>query len=199
MPKLPCVILAGGLSRRMGGGDKALRPLAGRPVLAHVIWRLVPQVGAIAVNANGDPSRFAAFGRPVLADSIPGHPGPLAGILAALDWAAELGFAEVLTVAADLPFLPSDLARRLGSGPAPAIAATPDASNGPRLHPTCGLWPVSCRADLRTRIQGGLRRLMDWDQVVRARQVVWVEGEDPFFNLNCAEDLAEAERRLRDV
>jgi molybdopterin-guanine dinucleotide biosynthesis protein A len=181
------VVLAGGLARRMGGGDKPLLPLAGRPVLDHVLDRLRPQASGLALNANGDPTRFRGFGLAVL-------PGPLAGILAALDWAAEAGAVHVLTVPGDTPFLPPDLAGRLGRAvghDAPAAIAVSDG----RRHPTVGLWPVAAREGLRHAVAGdGLRRVEDWVRRLGAVAVDFaVEPIDPFFNLNTPEDLARAE------
>lgn len=186
---LPAVILAGGLSRRMGGGDKALLPLAGRPVLARVIERLGPR--PVAINANGDPARFEGFGLPLLPDPVAGHPGPLAGILAAMIWARARGAAQVLTVACDLPFLPTDLAERLGTGPAIA-------HSGGRDHPTAGLWPVTLAEGLRAQLDGGGRRVMDWVATTGARRVAFDGDPDPFLNLNTPEDLLRAEAILRD-
>ena len=129
MSSVPGVILAGGLATRMGGGDKGLKVVAGKRLLDHVIARLVPQCGPLAINANGDPARFAEFGLPVLADSLPDYPGPLAGVLAGLDWAAGLGAEAIVTVAADTPFFPADLVARLQAAAGPsglALAASPD-------------------------------------------------------------------------
>ncbi|HEU0220819.1 MAG TPA: molybdenum cofactor guanylyltransferase, partial [Paracoccaceae bacterium] len=138
------VILAGGQSRRMGGGDKCLTEIAGRSLLKRVIERLGPQVAGLALNANGDPGRFAAFGLPVLADPVPGFPGPLAGVLAGLDWAAARGARELVSVAADTPFLPAGLVLGLHvaahvGGAALAYAETPDGAGGFRPHPVFAL------------------------------------------------------------
>ena len=133
------VILAGGQSSRMGGGDKGLLHLGGRPILSHVIERLSPQVADLALNANGDPARFGPFGLPVIADSVPGFAGPLAGVLAGLDWAASQGAETIVTAAADTPFFPADLVPRLlmaceGMDTSLALAASPDGR-----HPTFGI------------------------------------------------------------
>jgi molybdopterin-guanine dinucleotide biosynthesis protein A len=192
---IPGVILAGGLSRRMGGGDKCLRQLAGRSILDHVIARLRPQLADLAVNANGDPARFAAFGLPVIADSIPGHAGPLAGILAALDWAAgrDSSSTHVLVAPADTPFLPLDLVARLATAIHGRGGCALAASAG-RLHPVVGLWPVSCRGALRHAITDeGLRKVEDWSGRIGAMAVAF-EGKapDPFFNVNSPADLEAA-------
>lgn len=190
------VILAGGRSTRMGGGDKGLLALAGRPMLAHVIARFAPQVAVLALNANGDAARFARFGLPVLADSLPGYPGPLAGVLAGLDWAAELGFSSVVSVAADTPFLPTDLVARLAAGRF-TQAASPDADRILRRHPTVALWPVALREDLRQALQRGARKVGRWAADKGAVPVAFHEHPDPFLNINTPEDLALAERRFR--
>ena len=193
---IPAVILAGGLSRRMGGGDKALRPLAGQPVLGHVIDRLRPQVAALALNANGDATRFAGFGLPVVADDAADFAGPLAGILAAFDWAAQTHptASAVLTVPADTPFLPRDLAARLAAAGAPALARS-----GGRIHPVVGLWPLALRADLRRALRAeGLRKVEDWTARLAPSLVDFEAAPvDPFFNINTPDDLELAEALLR--
>lgn len=183
------VILAGGLSRRMGGGDKALLPLGGRPILAHVIARLAPQVGPLALNANGDPGRFAGFGLPVVPDGLAGFAGPLAGVLSAMDWAAGLGAATVATAAADTPFLPCDLVARLAAGMGGAPAAVAVTEDG--AHPTCALWRVDPREELREALDGGIRRVTDWTARLGAVAVAFPGGE-AFFNVNTPADLARA-------
>jgi len=193
------IILAGGLATRMGGGDKGLRDLGGRPLLAHVIDRLAPQVGAIALNANGSPARLAGFGLPVVADSVPGWPGPLAGVLAGMDWAADQGCEAVLSAPADTPFLPRDLALRLHSAAGPRGAAVAATRQGATVHahPVCGLWPVALRDDLRRAIMGGMRRVRDWAVAQEAGQALFdATPIDPFFNINTPEDLARAETLL---
>ncbi len=192
----PGVILAGGRAQRMGGGDKGFLPLAGRRVIDHVIARLASQCGGLAINANGDPARLAGFGLPVLPDPVPGQPGPLAGLLAAMDWAAGLGAAAVVTAAADTPFLPPDLVARLTAAATVggAIAASPDAAGELRAHPTVGLWPVRLRQDLARAIAGGERRLGAWAATCGAgRAVFGSDPFDPFFNINTPADLAAAE------
>ena len=198
-PKLPGVILAGGLARRMGGGDKSLREIGGQPILSRVIDRLRPQVSAMALNANGDPARFAALGLPVLPDSIADHPGPLAGVLAGLDWAAAEGAPAIVTVAADTPFFPETLVQRLSAaaaaqGTAIALAATPDPDRGTLRHPTFGLWPTALRDDLRAALNDGLRKVVLWtDRHGAASALFDADPFDPFFNINTPEDLATAE------
>lgn len=192
----PCVILAGGQARRMGGGDKGFLPLGGRRLIDHVIERLRPQCGTLAINANGDPARFAELGLPVLPDPVPGQPGPLAGILAAMDWATTLGAGRVVTVAADTPFLPRDLVPRLlaAASPGGAVVESPDGTGRQRTHPAVGLWPVGLRDRLAQAIAGGERRLGVWASDVGAARVAFgSDPVDPFFNVNTPEDLAAAE------
>ena len=198
MTDLPGVILAGGRATRMGGGDKGLRVVAGERLLDRVIARLRPQCGAMAINANGDPARFAEFGLPVLADSLPDHPGPLAGVLAGFDWAAALGAEAIVTVAADTPFFPTDLVVRLRDAAGPSgltLAASRDAEGKLWQHPTFGLWPVALREDLRTALDGGLRKIVRWTDRHGAGVAEFASDPfDPFFNINTPEDIAEAER-----
>ena len=192
------VILAGGQATRMGGGDKGLLDLGGGTLLSQVIERLAPQVAGLALNANGDPGRFAAYGLPVIPDSIAGFPGPLAGVLAGLDWAAAQGAQAIVTAAADTPFFPRDLALGLQQAAAQAgtplaLAATPDPGRGRVRHPTFGLWPVALREDLRMALAGGLRKVVLWtDRHGCAEALFATEPVDPFFNVNTPEDLAHA-------
>lgn len=183
------IVLAGGQSRRMGGGDKGLLDLGGRPVIAHVIERLGC---ARAISANGDPARFARFGLPVLPDSVPDWPGPLAGVLAGMDWAAGQGIARILTAAADTPFFPRDLAARLAAAKAPVVMAT-----GGGDHPAFAMWDVALRDDLRAALHSGTRRMRDWMDARGALRVE-IPGEDPFFNINTPADLDAARRRLAE-
>ena len=194
--KVAGVILAGGLSRRLGGGDKCLRLLAGRPILAHIVERLRPQVDALALNANGDPARFAGFHLPVTADSIAGFAGPLAGILAGLDWAAgSSGITHVATAAADAPLLPLDLVQRLRRALEAERCDLACARSAGRAHPVFGLWPVALREELRAAVSGGLRKVDQWTARYRLASVDFSDGPpDPFFNVNHPEDLMEAER-----
>lgn len=190
----PAVVLAGGLARRMGGGDKPLLPFGDGTVLSAVLGRLAPQAGPLAINANGDPGRFAPYGLPVLPDPVEGRPGPLAGLLAAMLWARSLGAATVLTVPGDAPFLPPDLAVRLARAGAPAFAAS-----GGRAHPIAGLWPTALAEPLRQELDRGLRRVQAFATAHGARSVDFPfpqGGPDPFLNLNTPEDLAEARRFL---
>lgn len=202
------VILAGGLATRMGGGDKGLLRLGGRSLLSHVIDRLAPQVAGLALNANGDAARFEGLRLPVVPDSIDGFAGPLAGVLAGLDWAAEEGADAIVTAAADTPFFPTDLVARLvaaSDGQAhPLVLATTPKSGAEVLksggkgrvnrHPTFGLWPVALRDDLRAALQGGLRKVVLWTDQHNGREALFeAEPFDPFFNVNTPEDLAQAE------
>lgn len=186
----------------MGGGDKGLLRLGGRTLMGHVIDRLSPQVAGLALNANGDPARFAELGLPVLADSIAGFPGPLAGVLAGLDWAAEQGAESIVTAAADTPFFPCDLVPRLqlagdGMEYPLVLAATPDPERRQARHPTFGLWPVALRDDLRAALGDGLRKVVMWTDRHGGRLAEFpVDGFDPFFNVNTPEDLARAEALL---
>ncbi|MEN3976020.1 molybdenum cofactor guanylyltransferase MobA [Emcibacter sp. SYSU 3D8] len=189
------VILAGGLSRRMGGGDKGLLPLGGKPVLCHVIDRVMPQVDRLVLNANGDPNRWKRFALPVIGDTVEGYPGPLAGLLAGMDWAAAqaLPAGWILTVPCDSPFLPRDLVARLieAAGDAPAAVA----SSGGRLHPVAGLFHRRLRDGLADFLAGGGRRAGDWAARTGAHTAVFEESPvDPFFNVNTPEELAAAER-----
>lgn len=192
------VILAGGLATRMGGGDKALLTLRGQSLLSRAAARLEPQVAALALNANGDLARFDRFRLPVLADPVAGHAGPLAGVLAGLDWAAERGAESIVTAAADTPFFPGDLVPRLllaGEGMAHplVLAASREPEGELRLHPTFGLWPVALRNVLREDLAQGERKLRVWAKAQGARVAEFpVLRFDPFFNVNTPEDLQRA-------
>ena len=192
------VILAGGKATRMGGGDKGLLLLKDDTLLGHVIARLRPQVDEIALNANGDPQRFAHLSMAVLPDSIDGYPGPLAGVLAGLDWAAAKGASHIVTAAADTPFFPETLVADLevaAKASGLALAGTRDGNNGKIYrHPTFGLWPVALRDNLRAALQDGLRKVVLWtDQHNAGLAEFPVTDTDPFFNVNTPEDLAVAE------
>lgn len=200
--KIGGVLLAGGQSQRMGGGDKCLRLLGGKPILAHVIERAKPQVDALVLNANGDPARFAPFGLPVIADDITGFAGPLAGVLAGLDWAArELPEAElVASFATDTPFLPRDLVSRLAVALEEGGFDLACAQSNGQVHPVFGLWPVSLREDLRAALKGGLRKVDRWSARFKLVEVAFLaEPVDPFFNANRPDDLAEAERLVAEA
>lgn len=194
------VILAGGLASRMGGGDKGLLALGGSTLLGHVIARLDPQVADIALNANGDPTRFAANGLPVIDDSVEGYAGPLAGVLAGLDWAAGLGAECIVTAAADTPFFPCDLVPRLllaaeGMAHPLVLAATPDPVRGKARHPTFGLWPVALRGDLRAALEDGVRKVVMWTDRHDGR-IAMFPDEAAFFNVNTPDDLIRAEAMI---
>jgi molybdopterin-guanine dinucleotide biosynthesis protein A len=201
------IILAGGLSRRMGGGDKPLGMLAGRPLLERVIARLGPQVGALALNANGDAGRFSDFGLPVVADTVAGFAGPLAGVLAGLEWAAaNIAVSRVVTVAGDTPFFPDDLVDRLAAAAAGRPEAVAVAASRGRWHPTFALWPVGLAAGLRhALIDRNERRVAAFIEQHDHVEVDFAVREtaglayDPFFNINTREDLAEAERLAQAI
>jgi len=198
-PPVVGLLLAGGQSRRMGGGDKCLRPLGGETILARIVARVRPQVRQLILNANGDPARFAPYGLPVVADSVADFAGPLAGVLAGLDWAAAHApdCPWVASVPTDAPFLPTDLVARLRA----AVEAGADlacAASGGQSHPVVGLWPVRLRDDLRHALVAEQIHKVDiWTARYRLATVEFaVAGRDPFFNTNRPEDLAEAERLL---
>jgi molybdopterin-guanine dinucleotide biosynthesis protein A len=199
------LLLAGGLSRRMGGGDKALRRLGDRTLLDHVIDRVRPQVAGLVLNANGDPARFAAFGLPVVPDSVPDFAGPLAGILAGLDWAAACrpDCALVASFPTDAPFLPFDLVARLVAGMDAAGAELACAASGGQPHPVVGLWPVRLREELRRAVVGeGVRKVDVWTGRYTLATVPFAEempGVDPFFNANRPDDLDRAAALLREA
>jgi molybdopterin-guanine dinucleotide biosynthesis protein A len=197
-PLPPAVILAGGLARRMGGGDKPLQTIAGQPLLARVMARLKPQCGALVLNANGDPTRFASFGLPVIADSVGGFPGPLAGVLAGLDWAAahRPDATVMLSAPADCPCLPRDLVARLDQARLDQQAEIAVAASGGRSHPVIALWPVALREALRHALAAeDIRKVERFAARYACATVEWPGAPcDPFFNANTPEDVAEAER-----
>lgn len=197
------VVLAGGLSRRMGGGDKALLELGGRPILDRVIERLAPQVGSMVLNANGDPERFATFGLPVAADPVEGFAGPLAGVLAGLDWAHTNHPAceWVATVASDTPFFPEDLVARFHQEVVRSSSDMACASSGGRNHPVFGLWPVALREDLRrAMVDEDIKKVDIWTARYVLSVVAFPDTPfDPFFNANRPEDLARAEDILAEA
>jgi len=199
------VVLAGGRSQRMGGREKALLDLAGQPMLAHVLKRFAPQVARVAINANGDPARFASFGLPVIADQVPDHPGPLAGILAAVRWAANegVGAGRVATVSSDAPFIPADLVARLSGAAAEAGDRIVVARSAGRVHPLAALWPLGIAGDLERALATGERRVQRWVEMQGMTVVDFAHariGErsvDPFLNVNAPADLAEAETLMQ--
>jgi molybdenum cofactor guanylyltransferase len=192
------LVLAGGLARRMGGGDKPMRVIAGRSMLTRVIDRIAPQCDALVLNANGDTARFAAFGLPVVVDSVADFPGPLAGILAGLDWAAQHrpDIRWILSAPGDCPFLPRDLAASLHRARSTENAELAVASSAGQTHPVVGLWNVALRHDLRHALMNEqLRQVGRFMARYRLATVNWPTAPvDPFFNANTADDLAEAER-----
>jgi molybdopterin-guanine dinucleotide biosynthesis protein A len=191
------VILAGGQSRRMGGGDKGLLELAGRPMLDHVIGRLAPQVGRMIINANGDPARFARFGLPVIADTVAGFVGPLAGVLAGMRWSAAHApeARSIVTAAGDAPLLPTDLVARLLAAAAGRPGAIALAQSHGELHPVIGLWPVALAGDLEQQLAAGVRKVLHWTDrhgtVPVPFEPVRIGGLqiDPFFNANTPQEL----------
>ena len=191
------LVLAGGLARRMGGGDKALLKIGNETILDRVVARLKPHCTAVILNANGDPTRFARFALPVVADDIPDFAGPLAGILAGLDWAAANASADwIVSVPGDCPFVPRDLVGRLHAARAAAGTPLACAKSGDWRHPVAGLWPVALRADLRHALTSeGLHKIEVWTGRHGVALAEWDDRPvDPFFNVNRPEDLAEAER-----
>lgn len=199
MDRIAGIILAGGQSRRMGGVDKSLLPLGREPILAEVVDRLAPQVCRVALSANGDPQRFAAFGLPVVPDTTDGFQGPLAGIESGLAWVRREcpDAAWAVTVPGDTPFIPRDLVARLTEARGESTMAVAVSAAG--LHPVVGLWPVSMAEDLARGLARGERRASAWVRGHGAAEVsfdaVDVAGEslDPFFNINTPEDLDYAQ------
>jgi molybdopterin-guanine dinucleotide biosynthesis protein A len=192
------LVLAGGLARRMGGGDKPLKTIGGSTILSRVLSRMAPQCRQMAINANGDPARFAAFKLPVVADSVPDFAGPLAGVLAGLDWAARNApdATYVASVPGDCPFLPRDLVARLHQAREAAGTPLACARSGEWRHPVVGLWPVALREDLRHALtRENLRKIELWTARHGVALADWpAEPVDPFFNVNTPEDAAAAER-----
>jgi molybdopterin-guanine dinucleotide biosynthesis protein A len=192
------MVLAGGLARRMGGGDKARIRIGGETILARVLERLTPQCSRVILNANGDPRRFADTGLPVVPDTVPDFAGPLAGILAGLDLAAAHapGIADVVSVPGDCPFLPRDLVPRLCAARQAEGLPLACARSGEWRHPVVGLWPVALRADLRKAlVEEDLRKIEAWTARHGVAIADWPDAPvDPFFNVNTPEDAAQAER-----
>ncbi len=197
-PAIPGLLLAGGLARRMGGGDKPMRQIGGRTILDRVIARLKPQCDGLLLNANGDASRFASFGLPVIADTVENFPGPLAGILAGLDWLAahRPDVSWMLSAAADCPFLPRDLVARLHCARTQQDAQLAVAASDGQSHPVIGLWSVGLRDELRhALVVEDIRKIDRWTARYALATVSWpAEPLDPFFNANTVDDIAEAER-----
>jgi molybdenum cofactor guanylyltransferase len=201
------LILAGGQSRRMGGGDKALRLLGGQPMLARVIARLRPQVGGLVLNANGDPARFATYGLPVVADTVPDFAGPLAGVLAGMRWAGRHAPQArwIVSAAADTPFFPTDLVARFMSAAEDKTDRIVLAASADGTHPVFGLWPVALADDLERSLAAGTRKILAWtdthDTVLVRFEAFTAGGRavDPFFNANRPEDLAAAESILEQM
>ncbi|EBA04345.1 molybdopterin-guanine dinucleotide biosynthesis protein A [Rhodobacterales bacterium HTCC2150] len=200
------VILAGGQSSRMGGGDKCLLTLGKQTLLGQVIERLAVQVSSIVLNANGDASRFSDYPLPVVEDSFGGFQGPLAGILAGMDWAAKAGHDQILTVSADTPFFPNDLLTKFQeeqetSGSPIVLAATPGEPRRKHRHPTFGLWDVALREDLRAALSSGVRKVVAWSDKhagVEA-EFPFVHDTDPFFNINTPEDMLAAKKMIEGM
>lgn len=195
------VLLAGGQGSRMAvdglGGDKPLRLLAGRTLLDHAIGRVAPQVAGMVLNANGDPARFSAWGLEVIGDGLPDFPGPLAGVLAGLRWAAGHGFSDVLSVPTDTPFLPFDLVARLWNARRLRGVPLACAASGGWTHPVIGLWPVALADALEVDLRGGIRKIDAWTARLGVAHAVFETAPfDPFFNVNRPDDLAEAVRLI---
>ena len=191
------LLLAGGLARRMGGGDKCLRLLGGVTLLERVRRIAAPQVACLALNANGEPGRFADYGLEVVADILPDHPGPLAGVLSGMRWARQRlpGARWLATFPTDAPFLPDDLVARLRAAGGGLACARSDG----RSHPVAGLWPLALEADLaRALTTEGVRKIDRWTARHGVREVAWplAGALDPFFNANRPEDLERAEALL---
>jgi molybdopterin-guanine dinucleotide biosynthesis protein A len=189
------VILAGGQATRMGGGDKGLLPLGDGTILSQVIARLEPQVGALALNANGDAGRFAALGLPVISDSIEGFAGPLSGVLAGMDWAAGQGADHIVTAAADTPFFPCDLVPQLILAAENAQTNLALARTADGRHPTFGLWPVALRDDLRAALHDGLRKVVMWTDKHGGTTALFPD-DAAFFNVNTPDDLNRAQAMI---
>jgi molybdopterin-guanine dinucleotide biosynthesis protein A len=191
------VVLAGGQSRRMGGGDKGLLEVAGKPMLAHVIDRLAPQVGRMAINANGDPARFAALGLPIVPDTVGGFVGPLAGVLAGMRWSLAHATPAlwVLTVPGDAPLVPADLVRRLIAAVEGRPASIALVRSKGELHPVIGLWPVALADDLEQELNRGVRKVLNWTDRHGTIPVDFATAKiggievDPFFNANTPQEL----------
>ena len=206
MIDIPGIILAGGLSRRMGGGDKGLLMLGKTTIIERVIDKILPQVGSLAININGDSSRFPDYKLPIIPDSIKGYLGPLSGILAGMEWAFKNGNRYIATVAADTPFLPDDLIKRLH-----AMVKSKNLNIGIAasrflrrdnvfIHPTFGIWEVALKDDLRDALANDTRKIMFWAKKFKLDYYYFDTSDklsDPFFNINTPDDLEEAKYRLK--
>ncbi|MFN4164846.1 MAG: molybdenum cofactor guanylyltransferase MobA [Ferrovibrio sp.] len=203
MAKVLGVVLAGGLARRMGGGDKSLHMLAGRPILDHILERFSPQVDGVILNANGDAARFARWGLPVAGDAIPDYAGPLAGVLAGTAWAKQNrpDVSDIVTVPGDGPFLPRDLVARMVAARDAAGADLACAVSAGQAYPVVGLWPVRLHDDLRkAMVDEDIRKVDRWTARHKLVQVEFAaQPVDPFFNANTPDDIAEAERLLAQM
>ena len=206
MIDIPGIILAGGLSRRMGGGDKGLLMLGKTTIIERVIDKISPQVGSLAININGDSSRFPDYKLPIIPDSIKGYLGPLSGILAGMEWAFKNGNRYIATVAADTPFLPDDLIKRLHAMVKSknlniGIAASRILSGDDVfIHPTFGIWEVALKDDLRDALANDTRKIMFWAKKFKLDYYYFDTSDklnDPFFNINTPDDLEEAKYRLK--
>ena len=206
MINIPGIILAGGLSRRMGGGDKGLLMLGETSIIERVIVKILPQVGSLAININGDSSRFPDYKLPIIPDSIKGYLGPLSGILAGMEWAFKNGNRYIATVAADTPFLPDDLIKRLHAMVKSknlniGIAASRILSGDDVfIHPTFGIWEVALKDDLRDALANDTRKIMFWAKKFKLDYYYFDTSDklsDPFFNINTPDDLEEAKYRLK--
>ena len=206
MIDIPGIILAGGLSRRMGGGDKGLLMLGKTTIIERVIDKILPQVGSLAININGDSSRFPDYKLPIIPDSIKGYLGPLSGILAGMEWAFKNGNRYIATVAADTPFLPDDLIKRLHAMVKSknlniGIAASRILSGDDLfIHPTFGIWEVALKDDLRDALANDTRKIMFWAKKFKLDYYYFDTSDklsDPFFNINTPDDLEEAKYRLK--
>ena len=206
MIDIPGIILAGGLSRRMGGGDKGLLMLGKTTIIERVIDKILPRVGSLAININGDSSRFPDYKLPIIPDSIKGYLGPLSGILAGMEWAFKNGNRYIATVAADTPFLPDDLIKRLH-----AMVKRKNLNIGIAasrflrrddvfIHPTFGIWEVALKDDLRDALANDTRKIMFWAKKFKLDYYYFDTSDklsDPFFNINTPDDLEEAKYRLK--
>jgi len=195
MTDIPALILAGGRSSRMGGGDKALMPLYGRPLLSHVLDRIRPQASCLLINSNSDPSLFRDFGLPVRFDILPDRPGPLAGILTGLIWAKEQGATHLLTAPCDTPFLPHDLIERLSADLRSSSAEIAVARDLEQIHPVIALWPVRLAARLASDLEAGTRSVYRWLKQFDTRETQFAASH--FSNLNTPADILAAEAKAR--